>query len=302
MATTYEKIDVTAKLAAYMRQFTDIPFADDVAEYVQANAAFDAMLRKTGLKPEQFTWYAPIFEARYKSIAAVLRKSGIRQAIELASGLSLRGLAMTRDPALTYIETDMPAITAEKTALVADIRRKRELAPTENYRIVSADATDPAQLAAVADGLEVGPVAIINEGLMQYLTRAELRSVAAIVHDVLDRFGGIWITPDFSFVSQETDVSEQQKAVRRAVSGEIDRDMYECAFADEAALQAFFDETGFQADVRNQVDEAGRVVSVTRLNLPSDTLERLRPKLRLWVLHSTTALRGMNAPAVRPSA
>ena len=32
MAISFEKVSMTAQLAAYMRQFSDIPFARDVAE------------------------------------------------------------------------------------------------------------------------------------------------------------------------------------------------------------------------------------------------------------------------------
>ena len=53
---TYAKISVTAKLAAYMRRFSDIPFAEDVAEVLQAREAFDndaqldAFLARLGLR------------------------------------------------------------------------------------------------------------------------------------------------------------------------------------------------------------------------------------------------------------
>lgn len=287
--TEFDKIDVTAKLAAYMRQFSDIPFAREVADYVGAKAACEEILRSTSLKPQELTWYAPIFEARYKSIAEVLRKSGIRQVLELASGVSLRGLAMTQDPSMTYIETDMPAITDMKRAVVAGIQREHGFTRGANYRIVAANAIEREDLVRAVDGFDgTRPVAIVNEGLLQYLSPAELRMVASNVQGLLRRFGGIWITPDFSLRRDEGAVSERQRIMRDAVVGATGRSMYESGFADEAALLEFFDEMGFQADVRFQVDEAAHVVSVRRLNLPPDTLVRLRPRLRLWVLHSNT--------------
>ena len=46
--TTYAKISVTAKLAAYMRRFSDIPFAEDVAEVLQAREASSRYPQRQG--------------------------------------------------------------------------------------------------------------------------------------------------------------------------------------------------------------------------------------------------------------
>ena len=40
-----KKISLTAQLAAYMRQFSDIPFAGDVAELLHSREVFEALLR-----------------------------------------------------------------------------------------------------------------------------------------------------------------------------------------------------------------------------------------------------------------
>ena len=78
---SFDKISVTAKLTAYMRQFSDIPYAKDIAGAVHAQQAFDDLVRTHGLSPGDLLWYAPIFEVRYKSIAARLRASGIDQVL-----------------------------------------------------------------------------------------------------------------------------------------------------------------------------------------------------------------------------
>lgn len=41
---SFEKISLTARLTAYMRQYSDIPFAKDVANLLQAEAAFEKLL------------------------------------------------------------------------------------------------------------------------------------------------------------------------------------------------------------------------------------------------------------------
>ncbi|HEY3268308.1 MAG TPA: class I SAM-dependent methyltransferase [Armatimonadota bacterium] len=285
MTSSFDKVSMTAKLAAYMRQFTDIPFAAEVAAFVQADAAYQGVLRDYGLKPEDITWYAPIFEVRYKSIAATLRTSGISQVLEIASGLSLRGLAMTEDPSLTYIETDLAPLTAEKAALAPLIVEAHGLEPRPNHHLIAANAVDADSLQEAAGILDPSrPIAVVNEGLFPYLSPLELRTVAANVRDLLRRFGGFWLTPDFSIRAEAEAVSEQRRRVRQAVNGATDREMYRAAFGSAAEMQDFFDELGLDAEASLQVDAAPKALSVDRLHLPPDTMDRLRPRLKLWTL------------------
>src|SRR6188508_3778540 len=104
MSADASLISVTAKLAAYYRQFSDIPFATEVAKRIGADDAFEQILREHGLDRDKLTFYAPMFEARYKSISQLIRKSGCSQILELASGYSLRGLDLTQSSAVRYVE------------------------------------------------------------------------------------------------------------------------------------------------------------------------------------------------------
>ena len=114
MPFDHAKISLTAKLTAYLRGFSDIPYAAEASELVHAREAFDQLLRGDDLTREDLTWYAPVLEARAKSLDEMIRRSGVRQVLELASGLSLRGLAMTAIPNLVYVETDLPDMIAQK--------------------------------------------------------------------------------------------------------------------------------------------------------------------------------------------
>src|ERR1044071_4599611 len=110
MPAPSSRISVTAKLAAYYRQFSDIPFAAEAAKRIGANADFEQILDEHGLEREKLTFYAPMFEARYKSITELIRKSGTSQVLELASGYSLRGLDLTLTPSFRYVEADLPEV------------------------------------------------------------------------------------------------------------------------------------------------------------------------------------------------
>ena len=128
----HSRISITAKLVAYYRQLSDIPFAQDVAQYIGADQAFQNLTQENELTPD-IKERAPHFEARYKSIVNLISKSDIHQVLELASGFSLRGLAMTSNPEITYIESDLPELTAEKVGLV----KRREITKSWGFEIRS---------------------------------------------------------------------------------------------------------------------------------------------------------------------
>lgn len=153
-------ISVTAKVAAYYRQFTDIPFALEAAERIGADAAFEQILREHGLDRDQLTFYAPMFEARYKSLTQLLL-SGAPQVLELASGFSLRGLDLTRGGAVRYVETDLPDVVAEKLRLLEDLRHQHELPQSPQHRITAADALNLEQIRAAAATLDTDRKSVV---------------------------------------------------------------------------------------------------------------------------------------------
>ena len=281
----FKNISLTARLTAYMRQYSDIPFAKDVANRLRAEEAFEKLLRDNELSPKDLLWYAPLLEVRYKSVAETIRKLRATQVLELASGFSLRGLAVTQDPRLTYVESDLEELTEEKASLVADLRRQYRLADHGNLHLVTVDALDRSQLRSAAKGFRRDqPIAVVNEGLLLYLSATEMATVARNIRDLLIEFDGVWITPDFSVKQDVKEVSEQQRRFRRVVAAATERTMYKNAFDNNEQLLAFFDGLGLQPRVLNQVDAAPNVVSLDVLKLSHQILDTAKSKLRLWVL------------------
>jgi hypothetical protein len=84
-------ISVTAKIAAYYRQFSSIPFAQEVAKRIGAEAAFDQILSEHGLERDKLDLYAAMFEARYKSITQLIDASAFEDGRELADFLDRMG-------------------------------------------------------------------------------------------------------------------------------------------------------------------------------------------------------------------
>jgi O-methyltransferase involved in polyketide biosynthesis len=282
---SFNKISMTAKFVAYWRQYTDIPFAKDVAEYIGAKETIEAFLEKHQITPDDISWYAPLFEVRYKSILEAVRRKGMKQLLELTSGISFRGLNITQDPDISYVETDLEELTNEKIELVSMLRQKYSLTDHGNFRLSAANALDLYQLvSAIQHFRNDRPIAVISEGLFPYLTIHEMETVVKNVRALLTKFGGIWITPDFLLKGDSTRTFSQRRRVGEAIAELTGRQLHRTMFDSEQQLFTFFDDFGLRVEVLNQADLVPAIVSLDALKLPTGIVEKARPKLNLWVL------------------
>ncbi len=281
----FDKVSMTATFVAYWRQYTDIPFAKDIAHLINANEKIETFLRLHDITRDEIRWYAPLFEIRHKSIEEMIRKSGIKQVLELASGLSFRGLAFAQDPDISYVETDLDGLTEEKRVLAAALKDKYSLSLNSNFRLAAANALDKFQLQdAISHFKKEQAVAVVNEGLLPYLTTNEMETVAGNIKEILDQFGGIWITPDFSLKENYTEVSAQRIQVRDAIAELTGRRLHRSIFENKDHLFSFLHRMGLQAEVFNQLDLVSSVVSLRALHLPDGFLQKIKQKLNLWVI------------------
>jgi O-methyltransferase involved in polyketide biosynthesis len=293
----YSKISVTAKLVAFFRKFSDIPFAVDVAEYIHADETLMTIARQleegTVQQPSDITLpdegkiYAPILEARYKSIVQLILKSGYKQVLELASGFSLRGLAMTRERDFVYVESDLQGINDEKKKLIADMQTKYTIADNGRHHIATANALEFDELERAIEPLRKDqPLIVANEGLIPYLTAAERETLAGNVRKLLHKFagGGIWITPDFTTRQVAENVSERVKRFRAAIAGATDRPLYAAAFETDEEIDQFIKDSGFEGQCLYQIDEVPHLFSSERLGINTQVIEHLKPRMRIWQL------------------
>lgn len=288
MPAEHSKISVTAKLVAYFRKFSDIPFAEEVASYIGAEEAFQEVARQSSVRAEQLLEYAPLLESRYKSVVNLISDSGITQVLELASGFSLRGLEMAQDARLRYVETDLADLTAEKLPLIAKLRKDLNLSDFDNHRSVVANALDLDELrCAIGSFDRQKKIAVVNEGLIQYLSADERAHLARNVHSLLEEYGGAWITPDFTVKPDTNLISEERKRVIRAVSGMTERGLYANSFLSQEKMDDFFSENGFQSQCHKQIDLVPRLSSIEKLQIDESApaIQRLRQSVKIWVLN-----------------
>ena len=287
--STHDKISPTAKLVAYWRQFTDIPYSKDIASLFKTEAVMADMFKDQAhlLIPGEREYFVPYVEVRYKSIQNVILKKGLKQVLEFASGVSLRGLAMTQDPSLTYIETDLPGITEEKSQLVATIMRNHGITSRNNLFFCSVNILNYAEIEPVLAKLDPKkPLAIVNEGLFHYLSMEEKEIAAQNIYKILSQFGGSWITPDFDTRSEMKAYHDPEKKYEHfmdVITQATGRDLLNYSFDAEADIYAFFSKIGFKVEIQSQMDPDVILSSTKDKLLSAEDLAKLN-SLRLWVM------------------
>ena len=127
---------------------------------------------------------------RHLVIDHLLRDAKPVQVLELASGLSRRGVAFSADPALRYVEVDLPHVLARKRALLWGSAEGRAALERPNLTLLAADVEtavlEPLVLSAV-------PLTVIAEGLLMYLPAEAQRRLWARLRRLFDLAPGMLV-------------------------------------------------------------------------------------------------------------
>ncbi|HEX4045326.1 MAG TPA: hypothetical protein VHZ76_06655, partial [Gammaproteobacteria bacterium] len=121
MKADYSKISPTAKIAAYWKSLSDIPYAKEIAEAVDAQQTTKEILGEKIVTMARFS--PPIMEARYKAINIGISESRVDNILELACGLSPRGLTLAADNKV-YVGSDLPEILSETAPVITSIAER----------------------------------------------------------------------------------------------------------------------------------------------------------------------------------
>jgi methyltransferase (TIGR00027 family) len=100
---------------------------------------------------------------------------GVRSVLNLGAGLDTRAFRLKLPPSLRWLDVDLPAVTAyRQKCLKAEV-------PSCQHANVAADLSDAADLArTLADAsTAAGPLLVLTEGLLVYLTPSQVSSLAA---------------------------------------------------------------------------------------------------------------------------
>jgi len=132
---------------------------------------------------------------RHTLIDALLGASGARRVLELAAGLSRRGVTFSAEPDIDYVEVDRESVLATKRDLLSRTEAGRAALARPNFRLVAADVErTPLETLSPVDG---APLFVIAVGLVVYLEAEAQRSLARAVATRLTDGGGTFV---FDFV------------------------------------------------------------------------------------------------------
>jgi O-methyltransferase involved in polyketide biosynthesis len=190
--------------------------------------------------------------SRHRAIDLLLERAiddgRVAQVVEVAAGLSPRGLRFTRrfGDRLTYVEADLPEMVARKGAALERIGSL-----SDRHRVEEIDALrdqGPGSLAQVAGSLDTSAgLAIITEGLLGYLEKDDVRDIWRRFARTLSRFAhGTYISDIHMGELQNAQVRAFRVLLSLFVRGRV-----HLHFGNKPQILAALKEAGFaSADVR----------------------------------------------------
>jgi O-methyltransferase involved in polyketide biosynthesis len=263
----YETISPTALAAARARTFSDIPYSKEIFD------AAEKTMKISNAKKRLIFNDAPTYEARYKLVNKLLGISKITQIMELASGLSPRGISMAQDKKVKYVEIDLANIMAQKLKLLHLI--KGNLPSNLHFETGNILNLKTLEVPAKRYFDKNEPIAMLNEGLMRYLNFEEKARLGRNIHSLLENFGGVWITPDIT-LREGVKKENVAKATQKVTGVNISQNAFESV--DEA--KQFFTRLGFDIEVHSFLEVKG-LVSPMRLKLSTEATKEM---IGQWVV------------------
>lgn len=195
---------------------------------------------------------------RHLIIDGLMAEARPAHVLELAAGLSRRGLTASADPTVTYVEVDRAPVIARKRALLERTPAGRAALARPNLRLVSADLADPSvSLADLVTAPPGAPLFVIAEGLFMYLD-------AAAQHALWTRLRALFASRPGTLVFDLVPTIEQPKP------GAFGRSL-------EWLMKRFTGGASFTRDTRTRDDLAAdlRALGFTvELMAPQDVIDR----------------------------
>jgi len=282
--TPYDGIIPTGWLTAYGRTFSDIPYAQAVFDELEATqGTTGASVEKLAVMKD--TNLAPQFEARHKLLNRLIAETGIKQVLEVAAGLSTRGLELSGDADVEYVELDLPAMMANKRKIIATLEHKEAVLHRDNLHFEDGSAVELADFLRAAEHFDpTKPVIIMNEGLLRYLNFDDKTKYADNVKALLKKFGGVWITSDISLpkvIYNEDDVMAER---RKRISEITGVNVADNLFKDEDDAKRFFEDLGFDVESHSFLEAIDDLTSPTKLDMPRDYVEAINASAVCFVM------------------
>ena len=258
----FENVSQTAIMTSYPRTFTDIPYEKEIYQWLSKHCKEKVELYKN---------LAPEIEARYKLINKLLDEYNINQVLELAAGYSSRGLIYSKKN-YNYVEIDLAGVSKNKINLLNSVEKNIP----SNLKILDGNVLRKNDFDKSKEYFKKDePIAVINEGLLRYLTFDEKKLVAQNIYDLLSNQGGVWITSD---VTPKKFIKSQDNALQgfnKDVSSITSRNDLNERFEDINHVKKFFGKIGFEVvEVHKFKEVEDELYSVNKLNIINNKIEK----------------------------
>ncbi len=281
--TTYNSIIPTGWLTAYGRTFTDIPYSQamfDELESIRAAAGSVDILEEM-----KDTKLAPHFEARHKLLDKLIKRTDTKQVLEVAAGLSTRGLDMSFDSSVDYVEVDLSAMMVDKRKILASLEQSGAVPKRKNLYLEDGNALDFDDLLKASRHFdESKPIVVVNEGLLRYLSLIEKNQYASNVMNLLRKFGGVWITSDISLPKVFYKEDDVMKLRRKRISEITGVNIADNLFKDEEDAKHFFNDLGFNVESHSFLEVIDDLASPEKLGMPRDYVEAINGSAVCFVM------------------
>ncbi|HXB08038.1 MAG TPA: hypothetical protein VNW04_13000 [Puia sp.] len=260
-----------------MKGLTTIPYARQAAQLLIAPKPYEPTAVD---RPPLFWARLMHFENRYWSIDQLMEQLPITNILELSSGFSFRGLALSRQQPVFYLDTDLPELIATKQQFVTALTREdngNAAAPPGHYELQPLNVLDESAFEALIDRFPTGELLILNEGLLVYLDLAEKETLCRTIKKILQRRGGYWITADI-YIQKDLDPTliDRQDAFSQFLQ---QHNIEEKKFPDFETAAEFFTRMGFIVDREAKTD-------VTKLSTWPRLLATITPDIQKKLFHT----------------
>ena len=263
MLESYEGVSPTAVLTAFPRTFTDIPYSKEIYKWLNKNCKEEVILNEL---------LAPELEARYKLIDRLIDKTNITQVLELASGYSSRGLVYSKKE-YNYVEMDLEGVSNNKKRIINELFEMND-----NLHIVSGNALNIDDYNKSDKYFDSNKeLAIINEGLLRYLTFNEKKIVGQNIYNLLKKHGGVWITCDIT-PQKYIDIKNKMNISKKSGNSNDSslRKNLNDRFQNEEQIKSFFGDIGFKnIEIHKFIEVKDELKSFELINADKEFFDEL---------------------------
>jgi len=278
----HSKISYTAILCAKALSYNpNIPFAKEIYQKIKEKKLHNGsriQLSLAGLGARLFSGIGLIMafiEARYIGINKVLEKLGNPDVLELASGVTPRGIELSHK--CNIIETDLKDLAKIKKEIISELNKN-------SFEIIPLNALDKKEFLAIGKKFSrKKPIAIVHSGLWTYLDKEEQIELTSNIKSFLQKYSpkGYWITPDIRPPSLLK--NNFYRLYRKKITSRTGRPA--TRFNNEKELNEFMSKAGFKVKSVSILDEIYNNLEIPKLfHLKKEDVFKQAQGMKIYIM------------------